>query len=906
MPARLDLANLTLPDLVRCSGAIRELGRAATGFEGAARSIVRHLHRRFGQPAGGSGSCPLVGLYRTPRHRDPAPHGPDAGGTRVEQRCDAGMPCLDLVASAGDAAGWNRTRRSAGHRAGPLPGPHALAELPAMTRLVRQLGTDAAAADLAPELIPNPEQGTSHVFHIAEASGSRHLAGEDDLVLPLGIRSVLGFGDVLPSGEHFAVVLFSRTAVSRQTASLFVILAHSTKLALLPFLDAGRPEEEVSLQGVGERRAPQRQAESPPALRSRVAALQQLLEAHEQTVLALDGASPHPAPGEEPRGRARRDASTQLAHRSQLCQRAADALTIAVRSGHQVSVILLDLDGFRVVNDRLGHRAGDRLLRAVGDRLRRAVRPGDTLAHMGGDEFAVLLPAADTTVAAAVARRVLDELSAPFTVERNRVFVGASLGVAASDGNNTAGTSSAAVDRLIAHADLALYAAKSGGRGRIQVYDRALHQPALQRLALDADLRRVEEREFFLEYQPVVSLADARLDGAEALLRWRHPSRGLVGPADFIAAAEQTGQIVRIGAWVLDTACREAVRWPARGPSGRRPSVSVNVSCRQLHEPGFAERVLETLRTSGLGPSQLVLEVTESVLVEDLETARTQLELVRAQGVRIAVDDFGAGFSSLGYLRALPLDIVKIDRMFVTDLGTSEEDRALILAIVRLLGTVEARIVAEGIETSDQLAYVHALGIDAGQGYYLGRPVASGVFSRLLDQPVVDWHSILDAHGDADAHRQRSAALSLLSDLPVPIRTMVVEANPALRAQLRSLLEGVGDFDVVGEAGHGVEAVEVAGAAHPDVILVDARMPRADGADVVRRMRSRCPGARLVVLSALDATERRAEADRLGADEYITTGTSLSGIVSVLRDVGARGTGTSGRALEEPLRVRRR
>jgi EAL domain-containing protein (putative c-di-GMP-specific phosphodiesterase class I)/CheY-like chemotaxis protein len=446
------------------------------------------------------------------------------------------------------------------------------------------------------------------------------------------------------------------------------------------------------------------------------------------------------------------------------------------------------------------------------------------------------------------------------------------------------------MDRLIGQADLAMYAAKAAGGGRIQVYDQALHQPALRRLALDADLRRVEEQdELFLEYQPVVSLADAHVDGAEALLRWRHPSRGLVGPADFITAAEETGQIVRIGAWVLETACREAARWRARGPGGRRLSIAVNVSSRQLREPGFADWVLETLRRSGLEPSQLVLEVTESVLVEELEQARTQLEQVRAQGVRVAVDDFGAGFSSLGYLRALPLDIVKIDRMFVADLGTSEEDRALTLAIVRLLGTIEARIVAEGIETSDQLAYVHALGIDAGQGFYLGPPVTSEVFSRLLERPVGDWGGILDTHGDADAHRQRSAALSVLSDLPVRIRTVVAEANPALRAQLRSLLEGVGDFDVVGEAGHGLEAVELAAAAQPDVILVDAHLPPTGGPDVVGSLRSRCPQARLVVVSAFDDRGRREEADRLGADEYIPTGTSLSGVIGAVRDVHARG-----------------
>jgi diguanylate cyclase (GGDEF)-like protein len=899
IPAGLDLADLSLPGLLRCGDAIRDLGRAATGFDGAARSIVRHLRGELRHPVSGQG-CDLVCLYRTRRHPHPAPDGGDAGGTALQSLGSLGgaeAAALALVARA--AAGGDRS---------DAPGPavpeaigaadrQAAALLPVIARLVRQLGVEAPrAAALAPELVPDRGRGRSHVF-LVPGLATPGLAGDGDRVRIPEIGSVLGFGDRLPSGEHVAVVLFSRTPVSRQAASLLGVLAHSVTLALLPFLD-DRGGERLPALGASERReaAAPAEAESPQALRSRVVSLERLLDAQEQAALALRRTVPSPTGEEELRGRPQRGTPVQLGHRSRLCDRAAEALLAAAGSGQQVSLVLLDLDGFRVVNDTLGHRAVEELLQTAGDRMRGAVRPRDTVVHLGADEFAVLLPAADAVAATAVARRLLEALRAPFRVDGEAVHLGASLGVAASEGSIPPATS-AAGDRLVAHADLALYAAKAGGRGAVQVYDRTLHQSALRRLALDAELRRVEDREFFLEYQPVVSLADAGLDGAEALLRWRHPSRGLVGPGDFIAAAEANGQIVRIGAWVLETACREAAGWDRRAPSGRRPSIAVNVSCRQLREQGFAETVLQTLRGTGLRPSQLVLEVTESVLVEDLEAARTQLEQVRAQGVRIAVDDFGAGFSSLGYLRALPLDIVKIDRMFVTDLGTSEEDRALTLAIVRLLGTVDARIVAEGIETSAQLAYVHALGIDAGQGFYLGRPVAPGVFSRLLEHRVADWDGILDSHGDADARRQRSAALSVLSALPVRLRTVLVEDDPALRAQLRALLEGVGDVDVVGETGRGGQAVEAAAAARPDVILVGARTAAEGDAGVVRSLRSRCPQSRIVVVSALGATERRAEAERLGADEYIATGTSLSGVVSVLRDAGAPRTQPPGRHL---------
>jgi diguanylate cyclase (GGDEF)-like protein/PAS domain S-box-containing protein len=460
---------------------------------------------------------------------------------------------------------------------------------------------------------------------------------------------------------------------------------------------------------------------------------------------------------EELRHQALYDSLTQLANRTLFRDRVEHALASSARATSPVAVLLLDLDRFKVINDTLGHAAGDEVLVGVADRLRAVVRPGDTPAHIGGDEFAVLLPGTTAARAAAVAERILDTLRAPFDTAGAEVFTTASIGIAVCTGLDGYLGEEGTVDGLLGRADVAMYAAKSGGRGRIQVYEPAMHRAALHRMELGGELRRAVERgEFFVEYQPVVALADGTVTGVEALLRWEHPERGLVGPADFITAAEETGLIVPIGAWVLETACRQVQGWHA-GRSVERPlAIAVNVSSRQLCEPGFAATVLATLDTSGLDPRQLVLEVTESALVDDMHGVREQLEQLRRRGVRIAMDDFGAGYSSLGYLRGLPLDIVKIDRMFVAGLGTSGADRALTLAIVRLLGTIDADIVAEGIETPEQLAYVRALGVEAGQGFYFSRPVDPVTASRLLDRPAydLDW-----ADGPSDS---RTIARELL------------------------------------------------------------------------------------------------------------------------------------------------
>ena len=428
---------------------------------------------------------------------------------------------------------------------------------------------------------------------------------------------------------------------------------------------------------------------------------------------------------------------TGLPNRALFRDRLQHTLANASRSGVPIAVLLIDIDRFKVINDTLGHSAGDTVLLQVAHRLSAVLRSGDTAAHIGGDEFAILLANADDATAMLVADRLFHALRAPVDAEGSEFFISISVGLAVCTGDGDVGPDNQ-VDSILGRADVAMYAAKFNGRGRMERYEPAMHELALHRLRLGGELRGAAERqEFFLLYQPVVSLSTGVIEGVEALVRWRHPDRGVVPPLEFIAAAEETGMIVPIGTWILETACREAQSWPTRD-GGPPLSVAVNVSGRQIREPDFAETVLRALAVTGMDPRRLVLEVTESVLVEDIEAAREQFGTVRSRGVRIAMDDFGAGYSSLGYLRALPLDIIKIDRMFVAGLGVSEDDRELTLALVHLLRTTSVRIVAEGIETVEQLDCVRGLGIEAAQGYLFSRPIEATALLDLTARPAMD------------------------------------------------------------------------------------------------------------------------------------------------------------------------
>ena len=424
------------------------------------------------------------------------------------------------------------------------------------------------------------------------------------------------------------------------------------------------------------------------------------------------------------------DSLTGLANRALLGDRIDRALARHARDQVVPAVLLIDLDGFKTINDSLGHGAGDEVLVAVARCLETCIRPSDTVARLGGDEFAVLLEEGDLGLATGVADRVLQVLAEPLAVAGRQLFVNASIGI-------TLGGEGRDADVLLRDADVAMYAAKAHGKGRFEVFEPHMHANAVQRQELLGDLQHaLDLNQFRLEYQPVFDLETGQMEGWEALLRWDHPTRGLVAPLDFIAVAEETGLIVRIGRWVLREACRQAVQWQQRFPHAAQLTMSINVSARQLKEPSLIEDVRNILADTGMDPHTLMLEITESSLL-DLEAVHRPLDELKALGVALALDDFGTGYSSLSYLRRFPVDTIKIDKSFVDGLIDSPaEGPALLRAIARLGPTLGLRVVAEGAEQQQQLADLVDAGCDAAQGFILARPMNPQDIEALLSGAI--------------------------------------------------------------------------------------------------------------------------------------------------------------------------
>ncbi|MDA0353202.1 MAG: EAL domain-containing protein [Chloroflexi bacterium] len=430
----------------------------------------------------------------------------------------------------------------------------------------------------------------------------------------------------------------------------------------------------------------------------------------------------------ELRHQAFHDPLTNLPNRALFLERLEDALAMTQRTGGRTAVMFIDLDRFKVVNDSLGHNVGDELLIALAERLNATAPEGAMVARFGGDEFTLLVPRVENQeTLTALAHHLLGELRGPVKLMGHNTIVTASIGISMS------GERAKTPRELIRSADIALSHAKEQGRSRYVLFDETLDKFSIDRLRLESELRQAVERDQLrLHYQPEIDLPSGEIVGFEALVRWNHPTRGLVPPAEFITLAEETGEIISIGKWVLHEACRQAAEWRDSLFHGQPFTMAVNLSANEFLEPGLAWEVLRVLRETGLEPRALRIEITESVLLDDSAVTNDIFLELKRIGVELAIDDFGTGYSSLSYLRQLPADVLKIDRSFVSDVDHDDREASIVRAVVRVAEALGMRVVADGIEREEQAHFLAQIGCESGQGYYFARPAEAAITAELV------------------------------------------------------------------------------------------------------------------------------------------------------------------------------
>jgi diguanylate cyclase (GGDEF)-like protein len=418
------------------------------------------------------------------------------------------------------------------------------------------------------------------------------------------------------------------------------------------------------------------------------------------------------------------DVLTGLANRELMQRELAESIAQGEARGQAVWLLMIDLDRFKYVNDTLGHHVGDHLLKIVSERLRATVRETDIVARLGGDEFVIILRSPDS-LDEGVVQRIMDHLSGPIELDGNDYVLTSSIGIAVypRDGRDS--------DTLLKNADIAMYRAKNAGRNNFHFYEPEIPKVSMNRIRMEAALRTaLEQGQFELHYQPQVALATREIVGMEALLRWHHPEHGLIPPGDFLHIAEETGIIVAIGEWVMRTACRQTRAWQQAGLGQLR--VAVNLSHRHFHRPELVDTVADCLRTTGLAPACLDQELTEGIIMREVEHAIAKMDALKALGVQLSVDDFGTGYSSLAHLTRFPVDVLKVDRSFVQDIESDPQQAAITRSIISLARNLDLEVIAEGVENAAQLDYLVGYGCDQVQGYYFSRPVPARQFETLL------------------------------------------------------------------------------------------------------------------------------------------------------------------------------